>query len=46
MAEKWYKVAEVDSLPEGQVMTVSAGYHAVCLIHTAEHGYTALDNRC
>lgn len=46
MAKKWYKVAEKESLPEGGVTTVTAGYHAVCLIHTAEHGYTALDNRC
>lgn len=46
MATKWYKVAEVGDLPEGQVATVVAGFTAVCLIHTAEHGYTALDNRC
>ncbi len=46
MATKWYKVAEVGDLPEGQVTTVVAGFTAVCLIHTAEHGYTALDNRC
>ena len=46
MALKWYKVAELDDLPEGQVTTTLAGFTAVCLIHTAEHGYTALDNRC
>ncbi len=46
MALQWYKVAEVDDLPAGQVTTVLAGVTAVCLIHTAEYGYTALDNRC
>ena len=46
MTRKWYKVAEADELPEGQVMTALAGVTAVCLIHTADHGFTALDNRC
>ena len=46
MTSKWYKVANVDQLPVGQVTTVTAGVTAVCLIHTTEHGYTALDNRC
>ena len=46
MTEKWYKVAEAGSLAEGQVMTVMAGQQAICLIHTADYGYTALDNRC
>ncbi len=46
MTQKWYKVAEVGILPEGQVTTVMAGVKAVVLIHTAAYGYTALDNRC
>lgn len=46
MSKKWYKVAEVDDLPAGQVTTALAGITAICLLHTAEHGYTALDNRC
>ncbi len=46
MTKRWYKVAELDDLPAGQVTTVMAGATAVCLIHTAEYGYTALDNRC
>jgi thiamine pyrophosphate-dependent acetolactate synthase large subunit-like protein/nitrite reductase/ring-hydroxylating ferredoxin subunit len=46
MASTWYKVANEGDLPAGQVTTVVAGYTAVCLIHTAAHGYTALDNRC
>jgi len=46
MPKKWYKVADVDDLPAGQVTTAVAGYTAVCLIHTADDGFTALDNRC
>ena len=46
MTLKWYKVAELEALPEGQVTTVLAGHKAACLIHTEAHGYTALDNRC
>ncbi len=46
MPKKWYKVADVDDLPEGQVTTAVAGYTAVCLIHTTTQGFTALDNRC
>ncbi|MFQ5611921.1 MAG: thiamine pyrophosphate-binding protein [Anaerolineae bacterium] len=46
MTLEWYKVADAGELPEGQVTTVMAGVTAVCLIHTADHGYTALDNRC
>ncbi|MCB0212560.1 MAG: Rieske (2Fe-2S) protein, partial [Anaerolineae bacterium] len=46
MALKWYKVVETNELPAGQVMTALAGVTAVCLIHTAQHGFTALDNRC
>ena len=46
MTQAWYKVAEVGELPVGQVTTVTAGITAVCLIHAAEQGYTALDNRC
>jgi thiamine pyrophosphate-dependent acetolactate synthase large subunit-like protein/nitrite reductase/ring-hydroxylating ferredoxin subunit len=46
MTLKWYKVGQVDELPEGQVTTAVAGYKAICLIHTARHGFTAFDNRC
>ena len=46
MALKWYKVAEIGDLPEGQVTTVQAGVTAVCLVHSRAHGFTALDNRC
>ena len=46
MTATWYRVAEKDELPIGQVMTTLAGIKAVCLIHTEEHGFTAVDNRC
>jgi pyruvate oxidase len=46
MSRKWYKVADVDDLPEGQVTTVAAGDTTVCLIHSNTHGFTALDNSC
>ncbi len=44
--QKWYKIAEVDALKIGQVITTLAGTSAVCLVRTDEYGYTALDNRC
>ncbi len=46
MTKKWYRVAAADALSLGQVTTVTAGVTAVCLINTAEHGYTALLNSC
>ncbi len=46
MATKWYKVADIGELPQGQVMTAMAGFTAVCLVHSKSHGYTVLDNRC
>jgi len=41
----WYKVAELDELPEGRVMTVSAGAHTIALSHV-DGKYGALDNHC
>lgn len=42
----WYKVLEnKDDLPEGRVMTVTAGHKGICLTHF-EGNYAALDNRC
>src|SRR5215510_12042981 len=40
-----YKVAEVDELPEGRVMTVVAGRRPVALT-PVQGRYGALDNRC
>ena len=41
----WYKVAELDELPEGRVKTVTAGGQSVALTHF-EGAYAAFDNRC
>lgn len=41
----WYKVAELDELPEGRVKTAVAGAKSMALTHV--NGiYTAMDNRC
>ena len=47
MAEQlhWYRVADVDELPEGRVKTVTAGHRSFALTHF-EGKYNALDNRC
>ena len=42
---EWHKVAEVDELPDGRVMSVSAGTQSICLTHF-EGQYGALDNHC
>jgi len=42
----WYKVLDdKDELPEGRVMTVTAGHTDICLTHF-EGKFTALDNKC
>lgn len=42
----WHKVLDDPNiLPEGRVMTVSAGHHQICLTHY-EGKFNALDNRC
>ncbi len=41
----WYKVAELDELPEGRVKTVTAGAKSMALTHF-NGNYTAMDNRC
>ncbi len=41
----WFKVAELDELPEGRVTTVTAGHRSVALTHF-EGAYGALDNHC
>ncbi|GAB4232391.1 MAG: thiamine pyrophosphate-binding protein [Ekhidna sp.] len=48
MAKKtvWHKVLNDKSeLPEGRVMTVTAGHKGICLTHF-EGKYSALDNKC
>lgn len=42
----WHKVLDnKNDLPEGRVMTVTAGHKGICLTHF-EGNYAALDNRC
>jgi thiamine pyrophosphate-dependent acetolactate synthase large subunit-like protein/nitrite reductase/ring-hydroxylating ferredoxin subunit len=41
----WIRVAGVDDLPEGRVMTVTAGCRSLALTHW-QGRYGALDNRC
>ena len=41
----WYRVADVDELPQGRVKTVTAGVHSMALTHI-DGEFTAMDNRC
>ncbi len=42
---EWYRVAAVDELPAGRVMTVTAGAVSLALTHI-DDVFTAMDNRC
>lgn len=42
---EWHRVADKDSLPDGRVMTVTAGVKTICLAYF-EGNYYALDNHC
>ena len=42
---QWYKVAEVDDLPDGRVTTVQAGHRSLCLTRCGDR-FGALDNAC
>ena len=42
---QWYKVAEIDELPDGRVKTVHAGHRSLALTRVGDE-YGALDNRC
>ena len=42
---EWYRVADLDELPEGRVKTVTAGTHSMALTHISGE-FTAMDNRC
>ncbi|MEL6112775.1 MAG: thiamine pyrophosphate-dependent enzyme [Pseudomonadota bacterium] len=44
-AYQWHKVAMPGDLPEGRVMTVTAGIKTLALVHF-DGQYTAMDNRC
>ncbi|MEP1231446.1 MAG: thiamine pyrophosphate-dependent enzyme [Litorimonas sp.] len=41
----WYKVAELDELPDGRVMSAKAGHRAIALSHF-DGQYAAMDNKC
>jgi thiamine pyrophosphate-dependent acetolactate synthase large subunit-like protein/nitrite reductase/ring-hydroxylating ferredoxin subunit len=41
----WYKVAELQELPEGRVKTVTASIHSMALTHI-DGNYYAMENRC
>src|SRR5262245_12255590 len=41
----WHRVAGLDDLPEGRVMTVTAGHRSLALTHWQGH-YGAFQNRC
>jgi len=41
----WYKVAELQELPEGRVKTVTASIHSMALTHI-DGDYYAMENRC
>jgi len=42
---QWRRVAHVDELPDGRVMTVAAGSLSLALTHVGG-AFTAMDNRC
>jgi len=42
---EWYRVADLDELPDGRVKTVTAGVHSMALTHI-DGAFTAMDNRC
>ena len=41
----WYKVLDLDELPEGRVVPKPAGVHSLCMTHF-EGEYAALMNKC
>ncbi len=45
MTTQWYRVLDLDELPEGRVKTVVAGHKSLALTHH-QGQYGALDNRC
>ena len=42
---QWFKVAELDELSEGRVMSVTAGTRSLALVHF-DGQYAAMDNHC
>ena len=42
---EWFRVANADELPQGRVMTVTAGIHTMALTNI-DGEFTAMDNHC
>ncbi len=42
---QWHKVAELDQLPDGRVMSATAGVKTLAIVHF-DGIYSAMDNRC
>jgi nitrite reductase/ring-hydroxylating ferredoxin subunit len=42
---EWHRVAAVNDLPEGRVMTVTAGIRSMALTHVRGR-FSAMENRC
>ena len=42
----WHKLADLDELGEGRVMTVTVGHESLCVTRTADGGYGCLANAC
>ncbi len=45
IASQWFKVLDLDELPEGRVKTVTVGHKSLAMTHY-DGQYGALDNRC
>ncbi|MCG8364476.1 MAG: thiamine pyrophosphate-dependent enzyme [Pseudanabaenales cyanobacterium] len=45
MTTQWFRVLDLDELPEGRVKTVTAGHKSLAMTHY-QGQYGALDNRC
>ena len=45
MTTQWFRVLDLDELPEGRVKTVTAGHKSLAMTHY-QGEYGALDNRC
>ncbi len=42
----WHRLIGLDELPQGRVMTATIQNQSLCVTHTSEGGYGALDNAC
>ena len=42
----WHRLADLEELGEGRVMTVTVGHESLCVTRTADGGYGCLGNAC